>query len=130
MERNLKASIDPATMWRDAFGTFLSASVEALATWIEREYAQRPSEHHEEEPAAHIVAASTALVDAAALLGVDRLATIDEIRAAFRDRVKAELRSGTFHDQAGGATDERAQRLIAAKNLLIEHASVLEAANG
>jgi hypothetical protein len=116
-------------MWRDALGTFLSASVEALTTWIEHEYARRPIEHHDQEPAAHIVADSTALADAAALLGVDRLATVDEIRAAFRDCVKMELRSGTFHDQAGDATDERAQRLIAAKNLLIEHATVLEVTN-
>lgn len=128
MERNHKASIDPASMWRDALGTFLSASVEALTSWIEHEYARRPTAHQEHEPA-HIVADSAAVVEAADLLGVDRLATVEAIRAAFRDRVKTELRSGTFHDQAGDATDERAQRLIAAKNLLIEHATVLEVAN-
>lgn len=59
---------------------------------------------------------------AAALLGIPVTATATEVRAAFRARVKIEQAAGGFHDQQGGGTDPRAQELIAAKNLLLEHA--------
>jgi hypothetical protein len=63
--------------------------------------------------------------DAAALLGLSVGASVAEVRAAFRSRVKVEMATGTFHDQRGGGdTDAYAQRLIAAKNLLIERAMV------
>lgn len=63
--------------------------------------------------------------DAAALLGVSLGASVAEIRAAFRARVKVEMATGDFHDQRGGGdTDAHAQRLIVAKNLLIERAMV------
>ena len=114
-----KQSKDPAVMWRSAIATFVNASVDALATWIQHEYADETlHEVHHDAPIA--VDDNGRLISAAALLGIKLGATTDEIRAAFRERVKAELESGSFHDQGGGMTDENAQRLIAAKNLLIE----------
>jgi hypothetical protein len=115
---------DPAAMWRNALSTFLSASVEAVTAWLHQECARSADAEHS------VVPDQSAVTAAAQLLGVDRLATVDQIRSAFRERVKAELQTGTFHDQAGDATDERAQLLIAAKNLLIDHAVALEVANG
>ncbi|PZR67388.1 MAG: hypothetical protein DLM63_06670 [Solirubrobacterales bacterium] len=64
-----------------------------------------------------------AMYDAADLLGVRVDASPDEVRAAFRRCVKAALATDIgFHDHGGDDTDPRAQRLIAAKNLLIERA--------
>lgn len=65
--------------------------------------------------------------EAADLLGVPLTATAGEVRAAFRTRIKAEAATGTFHDQRGGGTDERAQMLITAKNLLVERAAAVAA---
>lgn len=120
---------DPAAIWRNALTTFVSASVEALTAWLHTEYAQTTARADANAERA-IVADASALREAAELLGVDSLASVDEIRSAFRARVKAEVRSGGFHDQAGDVTDARAQELIAAKNLLIEHATALEVRNG
>lgn len=121
-----KHSKDPAAMWRSALATFVSASVEALTAWIDHEYAEAPQEPQGRHGTA-IVADAERLEAAATLLGVELTATVDEIRAAFRERIKREMRSGAFHDQGGDATDDQAQQLIAAKNLLIEH---VEVANG
>ena len=114
-------SQDPAALWRSALATFVGASVDALTAWLHREYAESVHQELANEPA--VIADSETHEDAAALLGIDLSATVDEIRAAFRERVKCEMRSGTFHDQGGEATDDQARRLIAAKNLLIERAT-------
>lgn len=123
-------SKDPAAIWRSALATFVSASVEALTAWLDREYLDRVEEVEESRHATVVVAEDDRLKDAAALLGVGVTSTVDEVRAAFRERIKREMQSGTFHDQGGEATDDHALHLIAAKNLLIEHAIGLEASNG
>ena len=123
---------DPGALWRNALATFINTSVEALGVWLDREYGEAiaaTATPSEEEHAACVVDTRPALERAAALLKVSTVATVGEIRAAFRERVKEELTSGTFHDQGGDDTDERAQDLIAAKNLLIEFAQCREVAN-
>lgn len=124
-----KQSKDPAAMWRSAISMFVTASVDALATWIQRECAEGTLHEVHHEAASAVDDDDGRLLSAASLLGVKLGATTDEIRAAFRERVKAELETGSFHDQGGGMTDENAQRLIAAKNLLIEFAQCQEVAN-
>jgi hypothetical protein len=110
-------------MWRGALATFVSASVEALTAWLDQEYVQPVNAVSGDEGARAMATDGDELVAASALLGITLPVTLDEIRAAFRERVKSEMRSGAFHDHGGDATDEHAQRLIAAKNLLIEHAT-------
>lgn len=102
---------EPADALRSAFHSFVDAGLEALASWLKQVSTVST-------PAA--VVDRDVLADAAALLAVDRDATQEEIRAAFRMKVKAAIASGDFHDQAGEVTDERARRLIDAKNLLLD----------
>jgi hypothetical protein len=127
IENRASGLTDPGDMLRSAFKTFVNASIDAFAAWIDREHQRgsdgAPASDDESESAA-------AIAEAASLLGVSRIATVDEIRAAFRQRVKGEMKGGGFHDQGGDETDEHAQRLIAAKNLLIAHATASEVAHG
>lgn len=65
--------------------------------------------------------AGTSEAEAAALLGVDVDATEKEVRAAFRASVRAHLaQGGNFHDQGGVAKEDRAERLIEAKRVLLQ----------
>jgi hypothetical protein len=104
------------------------AGINAFIGWLRVEVAPMAahSSSTSEEPApTHGAehADDEAAREAAMLLGLPLGASVAEIRAAFRSRVKVEMASGAFHDQRGdGETDAHAQRLIAAKNLLLERA--------
>ena len=102
---------EPVDALRSAFHNFIDAGLEALASWLKQVSATST-------PAA--VVERDVIADAAVLLAVDRDAKPEEIRAAFRAKVKAAIAGGDFHDQAGEVTNERARRLIDAKNLLLD----------
>ena len=102
---------EPVDALRSAFHSFVDAGLEALASWLKQVSVASTTA---------AVVERDVLAEAAALLAVERDASPEEVRAAFRAKVKAAIAGGDFHDQAGEVTDDRARRLIDAKNLLLD----------
>jgi hypothetical protein len=103
-----------------AFNALAAASIEVFTLWVSRSWVSADISSHEDN-------ADQSLLKAATLLEVDVNADANEIRMAFRSRIKSSITTGDFHDHGGANTDRRALELIAAKNMLLEHAAKLAA---
>jgi hypothetical protein len=110
------ASTEPREVLRAALTNLVDAAVDALADWFRRHVSDGPTAHDEQPHSDE----DRDVIDAAALLGVAPTSSASEVRSAFRRQIKVALTAGDFHDHGGTATDVRALRLIAAKNLLID----------
>jgi len=106
------------------FAAFVGGAMQVLSDVIQAELksASMPNRNaeipHDESTATEMTAdRSGEIVEAGELLGVDPQAGEAEIRAALR----AHLAESRVHPDHGGDVEE-AKRLIAAQNLLLEHA--------
>jgi hypothetical protein len=119
------AALDAQGVLRAALSDLVTAGLSAFTQWLEQHAPLSSADYSDpriDGGDADDTAPDDDVGEAALLLGVAIGASADEIRGAFRRCVKAELATDSgFHDHGGEATDPRAQRLIAAKNLLIEH---------